>query len=357
MMRRLIAAAWSAAWAAAALLTAACSVRSPVSNRLTLDLDRDKEHVHVTSVTEIERSAGDEALRKRLMPLRESILLERDEWSVRFSQFQPPNERIILDRDGGELLRAEHSADLRREDLPRFFSDVPITLQFIEGSKPLYWTELDIYPGSSTRASRQQRDAAEHILDVWSHDVAEYFNRISQLYSWLEQHPQRGEDAFTLIFADEGVHAVDDEEEALVTAARTAITAVSNRLERKEPEAYTIDELFDLVYNPFPAEIIIRTPRPVIESEHFETRGEDTVFIRHAGLIDAARKLENRWISPDPLALLLRADEEHTEMPTAAEMNRMPRKFSPPVSPREVQEALIKAVKPAEVYRVRWGGR
>lgn len=335
-----------------ALSFAACGVRAPVRYAVRLDLDKDPSRVRVTSVTEMDKAYADDAVRKRLAPVRDSILNERDDWSVRFQQVNPESERVTLEREYGELVRAERSAMFDRDQLARFFGDLPMTVTVNKGDG---WSELAIYPGSSSRASRQQRDTVDRVLDVWSRDVTNYLNRMSRLYQWLDTHPQMAEQAFTLLFEDDDkAHATDEEEDALITGARKAMTAVTERLQRKEGESVPADELFDLVYNPFPAEITVHTPRAIVGAEHFEKKGEQLVVIRHAGLVDAAQSLEGRWVSPDPLAILLRSEEEHFDMPPAAELGKMKRKWSRDLSPSELQTALVDAVRPAESYRVRW---
>jgi hypothetical protein len=336
-----------------ALVLAACGIRAPLRYQVRIDFDRDPSRARVTSVTEMEKTFGDDAVRRRLQPVRDAILNERDEWSVRFQQVNPESERFIIDREYGEIVRSTRTGMIERDQLARFFGDLPMTVTVSKGDG---WTEMAIYPGSSSRATRQQREAVEGVLHLWSHDVANYFNRMSNLYRWIDAHPQMAEHAFRLLFEDENnAHATDEEEDALITGARNAMTAVTERLQRKEGETVPVDELFDLVYNPFPAEITVHTPRAIVGVEHFEhARGEDTVVIPHAGLIDAARSLEGRWVSPDPLALILRSEETKLELPTAAELASMKRKWSAPLSASDLETALIDAVKPAQTYRVRW---
>ncbi len=54
------------------------------------------------------------------------------------------------------------------------------------------------------------------------------------------------------------------------------------------------------------------------------------------------------------MAMILRSEEEKYEIPGAAELATMKRKWSPNLTARELQDALVAAVKPAESYRVRW---
>jgi hypothetical protein len=335
-----------------ALTMSACALRSPVRYSVNLDFDKDPSRVRITSVTELEPSFGENAIHQRLEPVRQSLAGERDDWSLRFQQVQADSERVTVEREHGELVRVEHSAVVEREQLSRFFGDLPMTVTTVKGDG---WAELAIYPGSSPRASRQQREIVEHVLSDWSGDLAAYFNQMSRLYEWLDTHPQMAEHAFTLLFEDEEkAHAVDTEEDALLTAARGAMNQVTARLQRKDGEAVPVDELFDLVYNPFPAEITIRTPRVILVSEHFERLNDATVMIRHAGLLDAARTLEGKWLSPDPLALVLRSEEDKFDMPKSPELAAMKRKWSQHVGASDIQTALVNAVKPAESYRVRW---
>jgi hypothetical protein len=335
-----------------ALSLSACGLRSPVRYFVNLDFDKDPIRMQVTSVTQLEPSWGQDAVRQRLEPLRQALAAERDDWSVRFQQVEPDSERVTVERHAGELVRVEHSGVIEREQLARFFGDLPMTVTTLKGDG---WSELAIYPGSSPRASRQQREVVDRVLNDWSGDLAAYFNRMSRLYEWLDTHPEMAEQAFTLLFEDEEkAHAVDTEEDALLTGARSAMSQVTARLQRKEGESVPVDELFDLVYNPFPAEITVRTPRAILVNEHFEKVGDNVVIIRHAGLLDAARTLEGKWLAPDPLALLLRSEEDKFDMPKSPELAAMKRKWSQHVSASDLQTALVNAVKPAASYRVRW---
>src|SRR5207247_2230330 len=115
-------------------------------------------------------------------------------------------------------------------------------------------------------------------------------------------------------------HAIDESEDALVTGAREAMNALSRQFDSARPSGWSVDEEFDLVFNPFPAEIFIHTPRPVSILEGFTKKGEDTAVIRRSGLNDAIRALEGKWLTPDPLAMLLRTDQDNTEMPADREL-------------------------------------
>jgi hypothetical protein len=336
---------------AALLLAGGCALRSPVSHRVIIDIDRDGDHARVTAITELSHGDG-ELMERRIAVMRDALLGGHDEWSNRFGALNLESERVILDKERGELRRAEHSAVMGRDDLQRFFGDTPLLTKFTRGNT---WSELAIYAGSSTRATRQQREEVERILDEWSHRSAHYIDQMSRLYEFLDRHPQRARDDFALLFADPGSgHATNDEEDALVTGAREATDAVSKMFDAERKSAWSIDEEFDLVYNPLPAEIVVHTPHSIQLSEHFGKKGDDTVLIRRSGLLDAIRALEGRWLTPDPLAIALQSDEEHSEMPTEAEFAKMPRKGTRSVTAEEIKAAFLEALTPATSYRVRW---
>src|SRR5205085_5818137 len=131
-------------------------------------------------------------------------------------------------------------------------------------------SELTIYAGSSSRATRAQREDVQRILDQWSQNVARYTEAMSRLYEFIDRHPQRARDDFALLFAEpELAHAIDKEEDALVTGARETMDVLSKTFDGERQSAWSIDEEFDLVYNPLPAEIVVHTPRSIQSSEHF----------------------------------------------------------------------------------------
>src|SRR5260221_12621195 len=102
-----------------AFAMSACALRAPVHYSVNIDLDRDKERVRVTSVTELQRSWGNEAIRKRLDPLREALAPERDDWSGRFQQINPETERVSVERQHGEPVPAEHTGAMEQAQLAR----------------------------------------------------------------------------------------------------------------------------------------------------------------------------------------------------------------------------------------------
>ena len=210
------------------------------------------------------------------------------------------------------------------------------------------FTELAIYPNASTRATRQQRERVMALLETWSRDTSHYIDAVSKLYRYLDEHPQRAETVFKLLFDDSEKSTVD-EEQALIDHVGETMEVISSRVNQQSTSAYTIDEEFDLVFNPFPAEITIKTPHAFMLSEGFDKRADDLVAIHRTGLLETVEALEGKWISPDPLAISMREEQINPKKLAA-----MSRKSSTIVPPSEIAKLVTDRLKPASVYRVRW---
>jgi hypothetical protein len=334
-----------------ALLLAACGMRGPVASRVTVAPSDDPQRLAITVSTDIESHTAGPAMEARVTEIREALLAGRDEWSPRFASVPADSERIIIDRKYGVLRHVEHSATINADDLQRFFSDTGMTLTLTRGEG---WTELTIYPGASTRATRQQRERVEKTLTAWSEDAARYFNAVDRLYFFLAQHPQRAEGIFDMLLG-ERQRPLNEEEQALVDTVTEAMDRLSKRLQADEKDVTTLDEEFDLVFNPFSAEIAVHTPREIVASEHFEKRATDLAVIHRDGILDAMSALEGRWISPDPLAILLRSGAtDDSKLPSPASVAALPRRSKTGVLASEVEQAVTEELRPASVYRVRW---
>ena len=339
------------ALAAFALLLGACGMRGPVASRVTIAPLNDPNRLSITVATDIESHTAGPAMEARVTEIREALLAGRDEWSPRFASVPAEAERIVIERKYGLLRHVEHSATIDPDDLQRFFSDTGMTLTLTRGEG---WTELTIYPGASTRATRAQREHVEKTLAAWSQDAARYFNAVDRLYLFLAQHPQRAEGIFDMLLGDRQ-RPPNEEEQALVDTVTDAMDRLTQRLQADEADAITIDEEFDLVYSPFSAEMAVHTPRDITQFEHFEKRATDLAVIHRAGILDAMSALEGRWLSPDPLAILLRAGQtDDSKLPSPASVAALPRRSTPALTASEVQKAVIEELRPASVYRVRW---
>jgi hypothetical protein len=315
---------------------------------LTLSFDDTGEKVSVQIVADTGRlrvlreTSGDR--------IGDDILAARDEWSIRLANAQAGNEQILLSRTGRELTRVEHRAQIAAQHLDRFFSDISASVQVTRGDG---WCELTIYPGTSTRATRQQQQSVNARLRTYSAIAVRYFEAVKPLYRYMDDNPHRVEDLFTWIYAEPAERPeVSDDEHDLVAPVREAAELLAGTGDEREDKQLARDA--DLVFNPFPARLSVVVPSEPLAVEGF-TRGEGRALqAATATPFEAVSSLEGRWISPDPLAVLTRAAEGALPRQLAALAATEPRRAAAVVTPGDVSRAIVQAMQPAPRYRLRW---
>ncbi len=332
----------SALLLAAALMFASCG--KPVLDEMTIEPSKDDDTLLVTAWTKFELDPANDHIRHRVDAARAAAQSNTDPWSLRFSRLHAEEEQVAYAKSRGALERVTRSARIRSEDLQQLFSDVNITADVLRGEN---WRELTFYPGSSGRATREQRQRFDGQLTEWSGSVARYFVAIDHLYSYLEEQPQRDRYVLAAVL-DEKNAAVTEEEQPLVDAVRRSMEGIAERMDQHENRADTFAEEADLVFNPFPARITVRLPGEVLSSEGF-TSQKGTLTIEPVDLFGAIAALEGRWISPDPLSAMLRDGA-----PTSAELADLPRRSRSVVSSTEVATAIREQLTRPKTYRVRW---
>ena len=129
-----------------ALLLFACD--DVPRHEITLSFDDSGEHITIAAETRIPEKGRDEARAQRL---REELVAYRDEWSLRFANANPAEDRMLFERSHGTVVRVEHVARIDSENLQKFFFDLPLSATVTRGPG---WMELNLYPGTSTRATR-----------------------------------------------------------------------------------------------------------------------------------------------------------------------------------------------------------
>jgi hypothetical protein len=330
--------------AAVALVLSACGIKSPVENRLSLVFYEDPSRVHVNTSVHID-SPDNKVIAERVDNLREAIAGNRDEWAMRFAGLNIDNERIIVDRSNGRITGAERLTTIDRDELPKFFNDMSVTVSLLPNNG---YTELTIIPGASSRATRQQRERVLATLHEWSTEAAAYVDALSHLYQYLDANPERAQPAFTILLSDRDQKSVNDEEQAFIEKVWATADRLSERMRPKETDAYMVDEEFDLVFNPFPGEITVTTPKTASGVEGFDKRDATTFVIPRRGLLDAISSLEGKWVSPDPLAMSAHGD------PKPEQLAKLPRHWSPVVTASEIESGISERLKPASVYKLRW---
>ena len=332
---------------AVVLLLSACGIRSPIRQQVVLDFN-EPGNVKVTAITTVDdKLVNTDEMRRRVTETRDALASARDEWSLRFAPLDALAERTVVEKRSGAITRAERSIVIPRAQLQRAFADTNITIEATSGDG---YSELAIYPGASTRASRQQREQVESTLHAWAIDAAQYIRTMQHLYSYLDQHPQRARYVFVRLLQSEDAPVLELERTLVEDVGRAADT-ITERLRSAEKNAVSIDEQFDRVFNPLPAEIIVSIPTPPHIRDGFVSK-EGQELIRHRGLIDALESLKGRWLWPDPLLMLQTSADD--EEPTAEAIAAMERHASPDVTSSDIEAAVVEQLKPANTYRLRW---
>jgi hypothetical protein len=336
------------AFLSAAIFAFAASCGTIVHHDLTLTFDDTGERVSIAAATSIP-TTKDSKDRARDDRLREDILAGRDEWSLRFANANPESYRVILDRAKGELIRAERSARIDTADLQKVFFDVAVSAVVTRGDG---WAELAIYPGTSTRATRPQRDDAERKLRAYSERAVHYFAAVRSMYDYMNEHPPRATEVFTALFRDEDdplQPLISAEERDLVIALRTALNALTEDDDTEQLEAEA-----DLVYNPLPARIVVNVPGVPLVVEGFAVGKDRELIAEPPSLLEAVASLEGHWVTPDPLAFATRPDAGNDPASEATLIAALPRRTSVVVGAIEVSDAIVQKLRPAPRYRVRW---
>lgn len=320
--------------AAVALLVLAACGRPPVTDEVTVQFYDGHDDVVITAETKFDLHAQS----RRVDLAREAALTGNDPWSVRFARLSPELDQVTFERRKGQLESVVHTIRVPADDLQRVFSDTSVTVTL---TRDRGWKELTLYPGTSTRATREQQRLWDEQLTAWSEDVARYFTAIDHLYDYLDDQPHRAKAVFAaLVAAEEDDPPIAEEEEPFVEAVLDAMERIAIRMDQHEGDAASFAEMADLIHNPFPARMIFRVPR------------EKDLVIEPVDLFGAIGALEGRWISPDPLAALLKT--EKSAIPSATELAEMPRKSSSVPNAAEIARAIREQLARPRVHSLRW---
>jgi hypothetical protein len=322
------------------------SCEPAVRRILNLTFNDTADQVTITATTTLGAADPGSPEYAQIRDQREALLAGRDDWSIRFANADPESDRIVMDRKRGQLESFQHTATINSDNLQKFFfdTDISVTLVRAEG-----WAEVTIYPGTSKRATRQQRDRVEKMLAVYSEAAARYFAAIRSMYLYLDEKPYRARDLFTELFSEpnEPQPILSEQERSLTRAVKDAGGDLTS------PEAANLDRDFDLMFNPFPAEVRVKVPGEVLINENF-TKMDDMLAVKTPTAAEAIAALQGRWITPDPLALVLNPGEIKSTAEAATLIASLPRRADAVVSALEIAQAMMEKMRPAPRYRVRW---
>src|SRR5687767_2956245 len=152
----------------ASLFLAGC-FEDVVSEKLVIEFKPEDNAVVATVSSTItvdeEKLKENRPLRTRVDAYRSEFADGHDPWSRRFTSVAPlRREHRSWDKTSGRLHHSEHAGEFLANDLQQFFSDTGLIVSVLRGNG---WDELAIYPGTSTRATQQQRLRVQSALDNW----------------------------------------------------------------------------------------------------------------------------------------------------------------------------------------------
>jgi hypothetical protein len=333
------------------LAFAGCSDLDPVTERLALVIG-DDDAVEISStvvIASVSGEPGQAPLRARAQQMRQDLLTGADAWSRRFALLEPTEERYEWRKNGGEVVSVTRSAEIRRADLARFFSDTSLSFSFFQGPA---WEELIISAPAPQRPDPAARELMEGALDKAASSYALYAASIDTLYRYLDQHADRAPLLFDAI-GDGPREELSEEEGAMIAAVDRATDAVRELLTVDPGQTLSLQAASRLGYDPFPSDLVITLPGDLIEVDGFEKRDAQTVAVLRRGLWDLFSRFEGKWISPDPLARTIAAQEGEEPEVDFPSLAREPRKSVAP-APADVRAAIEQQLRPATIYRVRW---
>ncbi len=328
-----------------ALLFAACT-QPPVSDEVTVTIEKNERVLITAQTTFNDADIKSDARMRRLEAARFAAAHGNDAWAARFGRATAEDEEVTVRKHRGELDRVTRSVRIPENQLQQVFSDTNITVSLLNGDG---WRELSFIPGGSIRATREQRKHFDDALQTWSGAVARYFLAIDRLYTYLNVNTHRAPAIFAVLLNDDPgpLEGVAEEEQPLVDSVSAAMEEIATQMDAEsEAGAATFAEEADLIYNPFPARMTVRVPGDVLSKEGFDKE----LVIEPVDLLEAIMALEGKWISPDPLAALLRDQPKGT----SAEIAGQARQSTKVVHASEIAEAIRVQLARPKTYVVRW---
>jgi hypothetical protein len=328
-----------------------------------------REHLHLmirvdgsVVATVVQEVAGSEwghnnqQLAERLEGSREILARNLDPWSQRFANLSPVAEHQSVETLDGELRRSIHSAVFASfDEVVRLVEADGLTGNLVQTGRA---AELQLFPTGGTRATYFQRQDADRLLRQWSAGLADYFNAVIDLYAYLDQQPERALPCFAHTFEKtEGLGetgTLTSVEEKLVVQAKDAMEQVADALLVGDDEAFSLNELSRLVYDPFPARLTVDVDADVLDSSGFISG--NGCFERPAvDVWNALKALEGRWISPDLVtAAAAPAPEDQQPEPDILFLSSQPRRYSSPPTSAEVESAILAELVPQDMLQLRW---
>lgn len=300
------------------MVTAGC-FEEPVREDLTLTF-APGDRVTLTLETRLSNPTREEStaeVRARLEEERRRLQSGEDDWTARFAELSASRDWVTHGRTEGVLTEVDRRAeiDLTKdpEALRRFFSNTLIAATWRPTAEG---RELFLEPLSASRASYRERQRLVRRLESWSAALASYFTTAGELYQYLEANPERRRPVFGVILEDALVEADRADEESLIAAEKPLVDALGEAMGEvlevlavEAGEAYSMNEISRLAYDPFPARVRIELPAAPTAVEGFVAAGSERAWqVPEVSLWSALEALASERLSPDPLALLVASE-------------------------------------------------
>lgn len=343
-------------WVASLVLVAACGPPD-IQERLHCDLHGDGSSEVTFTVEFASLSASDsEARQERLAAARTRYFEGWDSWGQRFARAGQASETAVetfaWQRVGGRLARLERTAAFEDpSQLADFFADTDLTVLFSPGPSE---SEFSVFPGPPTRATEDERERFEALLETWSAAARDYLVEVADLYRYLEGREARAPLIFRAIFEDSSAGLLDSEHERLDRLLETFL-AVLEIAEEPDAAGNSLEELARRIYDPFPAHFSVAVDGGVTSRRGFVPLAEGGYEVPPLGLERALSDLEAFWIEPPLLTTYQRLERlgDSSGFDSDAFAAR-PRRVGELPTAHQIAAAVEAALTPAEQYSLRW---
>ncbi len=346
--------------AVTASMVFSCIPEPPIRESLRLRFD-DAGHLQVFATTRIRGQQNEtRPVLDRIAAARDAALHNDDLWARALRPLSPPLERVTFGWEKGELRTVERSAVLDDPDaVSRLFSELPVSAFVVAAGQE---RTLEIHPARTLRANARQRQIVNEGLGRFADLGAVYLRATATVYRYLDERPERARDVLAHAFSSRlGEEKLDERfpvseaEAALAESLKDAMDGLTSIFQVAEEEAFTLDELSRLVYDPFPAALTVEVPAPAEDVAGFR-RGEGNLWSAPSvGLWGAMYGLVERWVTPEPITVLVTAEglEPEGKLDVDAFAAR-PRAVRGTPTADELRAALEAGLAPPAVYRLKW---
>ena len=331
----------------------------PVREAVSLLFDgRGGVEVVVTTRLQSESSyPSNPRARERIAEAREAARCGEDPFTRQLERLSPSTLRRSLSwRDGALRAAGRAAAFADARAVERLFEGAPLSVAVTRTDGEM---QLEIFTGRGGRATTAERLEVARSLDRFSQAAARYVRALSDLWAWLDEHPDRERvvvaGLLDLKLEDPAEETRDETEEALGKAVVDAMGGVYEFLLLSEGRGESLDELSRKAYDPFPAPLSVEVKGPVLEATGFVPEETGRLRIPGVSLSGALSGLSGRWVTPDPLTELVRREERPEDGPPNVDafLSAGRRVVARPDA-REIRDALEASLVPAPVYRLRW---